>query len=40
MLIDTSSLNDTQLQYLRKTPGGIFNTSRYKLKSFEDDPKT
>mmetsp|Transcript_12873 Transcript_12873/g.27907 ORF Transcript_12873/g.27907 Transcript_12873/m.27907 type:complete len:131 (-) Transcript_12873:1060-1452(-) len=37
-LIDTSVLTDTQLQYIRKTPGGVFGTSRYKLKSFELDP--
>ncbi|MGK7295774.1 MAG: 6-phosphofructokinase [Candidatus Wenzhouxiangella sp. M2_3B_020] len=36
-LIDTSSLDDEGLRLLAKTPGGVFGSCRYKLKSMEEN---
>lgn len=35
-LIDTGVMSDSQVAALRHTPGGVFGSCRYKLKSIED----
>ncbi|MEX0915007.1 MAG: diphosphate--fructose-6-phosphate 1-phosphotransferase, partial [Wenzhouxiangellaceae bacterium] len=36
-LIDTASLSDADLRALAQTPGGVFGSCRYKLKSMEEN---
>lgn len=36
-LIDTAQFSDQELTALEQTPGGIFGSSRYKLKSLDDN---
>jgi len=36
-LIDTGSLGDADLRALAQTPGGVFGSCRYKLKSMEEN---
>lgn len=36
-LIDTTVLNKTQLRTLHQTPGGVFGSCRYKLKSMQEN---
>src|SRR6056297_3923601 len=36
-LVDTSSLSDADLHALAQTPGGVFGSCRYKLKSMEEN---
>jgi len=36
-LVDTSSLTAADLRMLAQTPGGVFGSCRYKLKSMEDN---
>ena len=36
-LIDTSPLDDEALRLLAKTPGGVFGSCRYKLRSMEEN---
>ena len=37
-LVDTSLESDTQINFLKYTPGGVFGTCRYKLKDPNEDP--
>jgi len=36
-LIDISTLNEEQIESIKNSPGGVFGTSRYKIKSIDDD---
>ncbi len=36
-LIDTAQFNDQELKQLEQTPGGVFGSCRYKLKSLDDN---
>lgn len=36
-LIDTSTLTEQELEGIKNSPGGVFGTSRYKIKSLNDD---
>ena len=36
-LIDTSLLTEDELENIKNSPGGVFGTSRYKIKSINDD---
>ena len=38
-LIDTTSLSEFEVKKLRQTPGGVFGSCRYKLKSLEQSRK-
>lgn len=38
-LIDTTSLTEIEIKKLRQTPGGVFGSCRYKLKSLEQSRK-
>ncbi len=38
-LIDTKTLSSADLRLLEQTPGGVFGSCRYKLRSFQENPK-
>ena len=38
-LIDTSTFSKTTIELLKSTPSGAFGSCRYKLGSFEKNPK-